>query len=427
MDGSLERSAENNTRRHLRSTEPQLFGRLPAPNTAPGPRMGGTCMNILVPTGPTAPPASDSERRAWSVPDKLYIDWLRTEFEQLMDRAEYDDSLIGNQVKSHSDLDYLRFAMFEILLPTWPKVIKLVTQNLWQTGEARTPIHAFQLFRARPNNDESRAQFLRRFYAAYGTIPPIEQCSDESDSLISWVLQHHTPIEWERLCARSLAYPLNSAIRNAWKIADQVQKEFASNQRFSGDIQAIPRMDNDILQVADRQAVFNNLDSSYARIPDNPINSVNAATNVCYKCRKPGHWAANYHLAPNTNNEFVKPSLKTPLSNSLISGIFQGKISQPVAHNNKSCKTRGVDRCYGRGNSVKQFQNRRVNAAGEDELNEEDDVLNDQDEPYQLTGSFNPDDDYANSPEIENPNIDENYYTNTIFASQPDDEKTPSE
>ncbi|KAI1005932.1 hypothetical protein K3495_g2292 [Podosphaera aphanis] len=81
---------KNITRRKLRSTEPQLFGRLPAPNTAPGPRMGG--MNILV---PTAPPASDSERRAWSVPDQLYIDWLRTEFEQLMDRAEYDDSLLN--------------------------------------------------------------------------------------------------------------------------------------------------------------------------------------------------------------------------------------------------------------------------------------------------------------------------------------------
>ncbi|KAI0992624.1 hypothetical protein K3495_g15561 [Podosphaera aphanis] len=308
--------------------------------------------------------------------------------------------------------------------PTWPMVIELVMQNLWQTGEARTPMHAFQLFRAGPNNDESRAQFLRRFYAAYGTLPPIEQCSDESDSLISWVLQHHTPIEWERLCARGLAYPLHSAIGNAWKIADQVQKEFASNQRFSGDIQAIPRMDNDILHVADRQAVFNNLGSSYVRISDNPINSVNAATNVCYKCKKSGHWATNCRSAPNTNKEFVKPSLKTPPSNSLISGTFQGKISQPVADNNKNFKTRGVNRSHGRGNSVKQFQTHRVNAAGEDELNEEDDVLNNQDEPYQLTGSFNPDDDYVSSPELENPKIDENYCTNTIFASQPDDEKT---
>ncbi|KAI1005931.1 hypothetical protein K3495_g2293 [Podosphaera aphanis] len=303
-------------------------------------------------------------------------------------------------------------------------VIELVIQNLWQTGEARTPMHAFQLFRAGPNNDESRAQFLRRFYAAYGTLPPIEQCSDESDSLISWVLQHHTPIEWERLCARGLAYPLHSAIGNAWKIVDQVKKEFASNQRFSGDIQAIPRMDNDILHVADRQAVFNNLGSSYVRISDNPINSVNAATIVCYKCKKSGHWATNCRSAPNTNNEFVKPSLKTPPSNSLISGIFQGKISQPVADNNKNFKTRDVNRSHGRGNSVKQFQNRRVNAAGEDELNEEDDVLNNQDAPYQLTGSFNPDDHYVSSPELENPKIDENYCTNTFFASQPDDEKT---
>ncbi|KAI0995568.1 hypothetical protein K3495_g12610 [Podosphaera aphanis] len=51
------------------------------------------------------------------------------------------------------------------------------------------------------------------------------------------------------------------------------------------------------------------------------------------------------------------------------------------------------------------------------------DVLNDQDKPYQLTGSFNPDDDYVNSPEKENSKIDANYCTNTIFASQPDGEK----
>lgn len=56
-------------------------------------------------------------------------------------------------------------------------------------------MHAFQFFRAGPNNDESPGQFLRIFYAAYGTLPPIEQCSDESDSLISRALQHHTPIE----------------------------------------------------------------------------------------------------------------------------------------------------------------------------------------------------------------------------------------
>ncbi|KAI1006646.1 hypothetical protein K3495_g1570 [Podosphaera aphanis] len=55
---------KNISRGKLRSTEPQLFGRLPAPNTAPRPRMGG--MKILV---PTAPPASDSEWRAWYVPD----------------------------------------------------------------------------------------------------------------------------------------------------------------------------------------------------------------------------------------------------------------------------------------------------------------------------------------------------------------------
>ncbi|KAI0995763.1 hypothetical protein K3495_g12419 [Podosphaera aphanis] len=101
------------------------------------------------------------------------------------------------------------------------------------------------------------------------------------------------------------------------------------------------------------------------------------------------------------------------------------KISQPEADNNKNFKTRGKNRSHGRGNSVKQFQNRRVNAAGEDELNEEDDVLDDRDEPYQLTGSFNQeDDDYVNSPETENPKIDENNCTNTIFTSQPDDEKT---
>ena len=74
-------------------------------------------------------------------------------------------------------------------------------------------------------------------------------------------------------------------------------------------------MDNDILHVADRQAVFNNLGSSYTRILDNSINSLNAATNVCYKCRKSGRWAANCRAAPNTNNEFDKPSLK---SHSLI-------------------------------------------------------------------------------------------------------------
>jgi hypothetical protein len=156
-------------------SNPQQFGRVPAPPSAPGPRKGA--MNALV---PSAPQEDWEIRETWENPDPRYIRWVKMEWEQLVEGRQLKSERLSakNGLKPlrqglpqlQSVKDYMirkKLAdiqralkdectfyetwpercrhlfvgnfqevqdFIEVHKPTWPMVVELVMQILWQTG-----------------------------------------------------------------------------------------------------------------------------------------------------------------------------------------------------------------------------------------------------------------------------------------------------
>ena len=72
------------------NSNPQQFGRVAAPASAPGPRMGH--MNALVPSAPQAP---WDTRQTWTKPDPVYIEWVRMEWEQLVESRQLNQGRLS--------------------------------------------------------------------------------------------------------------------------------------------------------------------------------------------------------------------------------------------------------------------------------------------------------------------------------------------
>ena len=111
--------------------------------------------------------------------------------------------------------------------PTWPMRIEAILQILALSNHLRSPIDAFVNFRSGPLENESTAQFLRRFELAFHRMPTRERCEREVEFTIEYTLQTHAGMVWNTLIQQEEAYPLHNALSIAWTTAEKQQSWMA--------------------------------------------------------------------------------------------------------------------------------------------------------------------------------------------------------
>ncbi|RKF59706.1 hypothetical protein OnM2_058032 [Erysiphe neolycopersici] len=90
--------------------------------------------------------------------------------------------------------------------------IEAVLQILAPSHHLRTPIDAFINFRSRPLENESTAQFLKRFEQAFHRMPTRERNEREVECTIEYTLQTISGMVWNTLVQQNDAYPLHNAL-----------------------------------------------------------------------------------------------------------------------------------------------------------------------------------------------------------------------
>ncbi|SZE99463.1 unnamed protein product [Blumeria hordei] len=163
-----------------------------------------------------------------------------------------------------------------------------ILQILALSNNLRSPVDAFIAFRAGPPSNESTANFLKRFEDAFHRMPTRERADKEVEGTIEYTLQTHAGMVWNTLVQQDEAYPLHSALSNAWIIAEKHQCWMAKLASRPVDRESLP-VYQDPLWTERTPANTSTYQDKFNL--DNPIASVNAATpeTVCYKCGKLGH------------------------------------------------------------------------------------------------------------------------------------------
>ena len=123
-------------------------------------------------------------------------------------------------------------------------------------------------------------------------MPTRERAGKEVEGTIEYTLQTHAGMGWNTLVQQDEAYPLHSALSNAWIIAEKHQCWMAKLASRPVDRESLP-LYQDPLWTDTTPANTSTYQDKFNL--DNPIASVNAATpeTVCYKCGKLGHYSAD--------------------------------------------------------------------------------------------------------------------------------------
>ncbi|KAI6246199.1 hypothetical protein HI914_05507 [Erysiphe necator] len=94
--------------------------------------------------------------------------------------------------------------------------IEAILQILAMSNQLRSPVDAFIDFRSGPLQNESIAQWLRRFEQVFHRMPTRERNEREVQCVIKYILQTHAGMVWSTLIQQNDAYPLHNALSIAW-------------------------------------------------------------------------------------------------------------------------------------------------------------------------------------------------------------------
>ncbi|POS82447.1 hypothetical protein EPUL_005804, partial [Erysiphe pulchra] len=206
--------------------------------------------------------------------------------------------------------------------PTWPMTIEAILQILALSNKLRSPVDAFVDFRSGPLQNESTAQFLKRFEQAFHRMPTRERNEREVECVIEYTLQTHAGMVWNTLIQQNDAYPLHNALSIAWTIAEKHQNWMAQLSSRPQDRQFLQKI-QDPLRSGQNPVV-----NPPTPVSDDPMATVNAATaqTVCYSCGKLGHYSSD------CNRRKVKPFDNQNSSKQEIYGTFKAHVSHQKQH-----------------------------------------------------------------------------------------------